>query len=195
MKKKKNKGKKRSLEGICINSMINSQRKKIKGKKGFLDLVFIMVFMIIIAIFFVVTYLIIRNLEPMGEILGTPESSQALSMGVSTMANLDYGFIAVFIGLIIYTLISVFFINSHPIFFWIGVIFLAILVFISGVISNVFEKFTTEPGQVNQTIGETFTITDYVMGHLPTFLALGGALVMIVLLAKPWQKFGSGGTI
>jgi len=159
------------------------------GKKGFMDMIFVMIFLLIISIVIVTAYMLLTTITPqLTATLGNNASTEVLNIGDTAMKGFDYGFLGILVGLTLYTIISGFFVGSHPIFFWAGVLFMGILTYISAAISNSYEKFVLD--SVVAGAAANFTITNYIMLNLPMFMAVMTAIVIIVFVAKP---FGIGG--
>ena len=90
----------------------------------------------------------------------------------------------ILIGLFSFVLISAFFLNSHPIFFWIGLLLLGIALIFAAIFSNVYHQIA-ENDQLATTTDD-FPIVDVFMENLPIFVLIVFVTIGIVL----WTKFG-----
>lgn len=106
-----------------------------------------------------------------------------------TFDIMDYAFLFILVGSGIGTIISAFFIQTHPVFFVVSFLILIIMIAVSPIISNAFmevaanEHFSTE--------ADSMDIMMHSMGELPIVITVFGILVTIVLYAK----YGRGDNI
>ena len=105
------------------------------------------------------------------------------SGGVSTFNNI---FPLLLIGLVIMTLISAYYMGSHPVFFFVSLVVLLVVVILAVVFSNTFQQITTAT-EFGSTIN-TFNITNIFMKYLPFIMVI---IVIIVVVVMSLQ--GSGG--
>lgn len=91
-------------------------------------------------------------------------------------------FLFVFVGLIVGVAISAFMIKSHPAFFFVTIILLAFFIIIAAIFSNVYEDISTNEAFVDQSAD--FTVINHIMGNLPVWITIGGALVLLALYIK-----------
>jgi hypothetical protein len=103
------------------------------------------------------------------------------------MKTFDTIFMFVIIGLFIGLIVSSFMIQSHPIFFIVNVIVLAIVLLIAAQLSNVFDAVVLNTTQFNATAQVYYPKIIYAMANFPYILLLGGALALIALFAKGRQ--------
>lgn len=160
------------------------------GKKGILDLFFIIIILFGVGIAIVVFYMIIHavktDIEPK---LDNPTSTQVLTDTQNTVLNMDYTFVIAFVMLMIFVIVSLAFIRSHPIFFAVSLILLVILILVAAILSNSFEEISNQPGAFNESV-EQYTMVPYYMGKLPLIALITATLGFIVLFAKPWDRSG-----
>lgn len=102
----------------------------------------------------------------------------------------DYGAAFLLIGLGSATVISAFFIKSHPIFFAISIVMFMVVLAISPVMSNVFMTFATNSEIV--TYANQFPIMIHILANLPTITLVFGALIIVALYAA---KNMTGGNV
>lgn len=161
-------------------------RKKV-GKRGFLDLFIVLIILVGLAVSILVFYLIISKVRTdIDPILNNPTSSAILEESESTVNNMDYTYIIAYVGLGMFVIISMVFIRSHPIFLFISIVLLVILILVSAIMSNAYETLTSE-GEMN-TSASNFPLINYTMGKMPLFMLVIAFLGLIVLLAKPWER-------
>lgn len=104
----------------------------------------------------------------------------------STFQVFDYGLMMVMVGIGMATMISAFFIRSHPIFFIASLMILVIVIIVSAPISNALMGFATSDSISDES--DRYPITVWILGNLPMIATVFGIIVIIALYAK-----GSGG--
>lgn len=95
---------------------------------------------------------------------------------------LDGSFVFILTGLSMFILISAYFIDSSPIFFIVGIIFLIIMIPTTAILSNTFEALGT-----NNDLSSTYSIfpkMTFVMNNLPLLLGMFLVITIIVLYTK-----------
>ncbi|MHA1482676.1 MAG: hypothetical protein ACTSQA_04465 [Candidatus Heimdallarchaeaceae archaeon] len=98
------------------------------------------------------------------------------------------GFFFLFAGLVIGTMISAFFVRTHPIFLFLYIIFLGITVVLGTYLGNAYEQMT-EIEIFAETLASQ-TLINFVMNNIITIMIAVGALSMVIVFAK----FSTGGT-
>lgn len=91
-------------------------------------------------------------------------------------------FIFIWVGLFIATIISAFFIRSHPAFFVIAIIILGIYTWLNAVFSDVFTQLSSVSNVA--TTADQFSVVTFVMENFPFFMIIFGIIVAIVLYSK-----------
>ena len=159
----------------------------LKQKGGFLDLFIALIILVGLAVAILTFYLIISKVRTdIDPILDNPTSSAILLESENTISYMDYTYIIAYVGLGIFIIISMVFIRSHPIFLFVSIVLLAILILVSAIMSNAYETLTSE-GDMNES-ASNFPIINYTMGKMPLFMLAIAFLGLIVLLAKPWER-------
>ena len=100
-------------------------------------------------------------------------------------ATLDGAFLTAFVLMVIFAIVSVFVIDTHPIYFILAVILLIAVFVIGGFLANAYDSIVTTPELA--TYANEFTATGFIMGNLMQVI-LG--VVMVVLVAL-FAKFRS----
>jgi len=133
--------------------------------------------MTILLVFFVVSE--ITNNFPATE----TDALYVLQKGVSAVNVFDYMFVFFAVGLGMFSVISAFFIDSHPIFFILSVIILIpIVILTSAQMTNAFDAFIST--SVFSSVANSFPYTVLLMRNLPLFCLILGILVAIVMHGK-----------
>jgi len=112
------------------------------------------------------------------------ESKQMLRENEDRLPALFDGiFLFMFIGSMLATVISVFWIKTHPMFFFISIIMVIIFAFIFIILGDMFGDVanTTE----FQPTAQRFSIMTHIMDHFGTYMLVLAFIVIIVLFVKP----------
>lgn len=112
------------------------------------------------------------------------ESAYVLTTGLAAFTVFDYMFIFLAVGLGLFTVVSGFFIDSHPIFFAFSVLLLLpIVILTSAQITNVFNEIAISADMV--AVSNQFPYIVLFMRNLPLFFLVMGILVAIAVHGKP----------
>jgi hypothetical protein len=128
-----------------------------------------------------------RGINDMYQNFSSPTHQNIFAKSLVAMKTFDTIFMFVIIGLFIGLIVSSFMIQSHPIFFIVNVIVLAIVLLIAAQLSNVFDAVVLNTTQFNATAQAYYPKIIYAMANFPYILLLGGALALIALFAKGRQ--------
>ena len=101
----------------------------------------------------------------------------------TTLSVLDYGTLFIVIILGMSTVISAFFIKTHPVFFPVSLILLLVVLMISGPLTNAFMGVAQDEKLVDTS--NQFTVTLQTLGNLPYIILVLSAMILIGLYAKP----------
>lgn len=162
------------------------------GKQGSIaDLVFILVFVFVAALSILIAFLVYEQYTGATEDIEAFNNTYTKSIqaeGRANLLNFDYLFLFIVFGLLIMTIVSGFYVSSHPVFFFISLLLLIIVIIMAAMFANIYDEITDAKAfeEVNVTVN--YPITDYFMNNFPTMLLLIGVILMIVFYAK--QKLG-----
>lgn len=158
------------------------------NKKGSIqDLILIMVIITAFAVGTLVVYKISNELNTKFQAndrlddKGKAAFSQINNMYPSVIDN---SFLLLVIGLCLGALILAFMVRIHPVFFVGFVIVLVIIIFLAGVMSNIYLEIANNPNFEEEATNLTF-IT-HIIGKLPLIIGIFGFLISIVMY-KNWQ--------
>lgn len=101
----------------------------------------------------------------------------------------DTLFIFLQIGLMIALVISFYYIDSHPIYFFLSLFMLGLAIVLGASFSNMWEALGNQPS-INATVTNYFPQSDWLMDNLPLLLLITGLISLAVL----YGKSGGGGT-
>jgi len=155
------------------------------NKKGnaIIDGVTLVVVLVILSLSSIFAYKVFfdMNIDMSQELTGqAKEQHGSLYKGFPSL--MDNLFLFAVILLIVFVIVSVFLLNTHPIFFITSVLLL-IGVFIAGfLLANAFDDIMLEPEMAQ--IANSFTYTGWIMGHLVEVIIVIAFLMMIATFAK-----------
>jgi len=150
----------------------------------------------VLVMIFIIGFLFFFGLYIMNKISGSIApalEAQAPGAGniinsVNSFANNAFNgfFLFVIVGLILALLITAFLSFIHPVFLLIFAILLVPTIIVSTTLSNAYEKISglSEFSSVINNL----RILNYIMLHLPYFIAIIGILFLIILFAKTRQN-------
>lgn len=104
------------------------------------------------------------------------------------LQSMDYIFLIVLVGLAVTVVISVAFIQSHPVFFIVCVVLLIVVILLAAQFSNLFYEIRTTPDLQNAT--SSYSIIPSFMDRLPLIALIIGAIILIYLFGKGKGWFG-----
>lgn len=116
---------------------------------------------------------------------GANAISQLEIVGTSTLNN---GFLMLVIGFILSTLITSFFVRTHPIFLFLYIIFLGITLLLSFYLGNVYYNFLENNTYLASAVADAPFI-NLIMNHIAEICLGTGILSMIVVFSK-FSTFG-----
>jgi hypothetical protein len=156
------------------------------SKRGNLgDIVFIMVFV------FVLGLIIFISATLLGKINAQIQGGDMLSArGAAIIDRADNRFAGtfntvwfiVFIGMWVATLVSAFFIRSHPVFYFVSLFVLIIFVLLAGILGNAFDDIASSEGMSEYS--DSFTIINWFMGRFGAVIAVMSVVVAVILFNK-----------
>jgi len=165
--------------------------KKIRGKKGqFADAIFAVIIIVIIGIIlFFFSHLNHQIYSSLDEYFGNNSQEEAQDAiqnidSLETSQMWDWGFLAIFIGLILQMLLLSYATRINVSFFWIFVILTIVTLIVGVVLSNIWIEIAANP-EFSETITR-FPITNTLLGsYFPTVIVVISFIVMLALFGKP----------
>lgn len=157
--------------------------KTLKNKKGDIpDLFFIIpMFLVIIVAAFAGLTIYKSYYASVNDTLNDQSREITTSAGAA-LEHSDYMVLIIFFGLALGVIISAFWVQTHPAFFFMSLLLLVIAIFIAPSISNAYMTF--ENDSVMGTTAASFPMSSYIMEYLPLFIAIIGTITLIVLYMK-----------
>jgi len=176
--------------------MVTRGLRKIRGnKKGDLpDMLVFVVITFILAVGLFVLAFVIPEISSKLATSGMNNSAEGQG-AIDQMASIGttiipYGFLFLFGGLIISTLITSFFIRTHPIFMFLYIAFLALSILISLYLGNAYEQLSQNP--IFASTFSSSSLINLIMGNIVQITLAVGALSIIIVFAKFRSGVGDG---
>lgn len=167
---------------------------KMNKRGGVPDGIFYMVALFTVALISVIAFFALdeinkefqasSNIEPSGKGLTADIHSKYVEI-------IDSAFIMILVGILLATVVGVWFIKTHPALFWIMIPIFAFIVFLAAIYANVFFNVTDRDGaSALFSASSQFTIIPFIMTNYAYFMTGAIILIAIALFAK-----GKGDTI
>lgn len=162
------------------------------NKKGNIpDLVFILVIVFLFAMFTFIGFTVYGAWSD--QVMDEPLFNTTVGNSIDdsadrSLAVLDYAFIFIFLGLVLSTIILGFQVRTHPVFFFLSLLALVVVVILGAQFSDIFTTFS-ESGDIAAATSN-YVIISYFMANLPMFLVFAGIAIMVIFYAK--DKFFDG---
>lgn len=161
-----------------------------KSKKASaIDLIILIAILFAIGAFFMATF---KGFDSIYDVLyeefneSSPRSAEVLDVGRELDTSFDYLFLVAYISAMLFMFISVYFIDTHPIFMGLYLILWLVSIVVSIPISNAFQDYAASAAMSSATSG--FSYTNALMEFLPVITMILGFILLIVMYAK--YKYG-----
>jgi len=167
------------------------KRKLRRNKKGsFQDLIFIggglLAISMILLISFTLAAAFNTNIQADANMPATSKTASNTLTGYFSSVG-DSVFLFITIGISLATLVLAALVRVHPVFLVFFIIGLILLIYISGIFTNVYETAAADPQLAPQ--ANQLQYTSFIMARLPFIVGIIGILLMIVMY-KIWSNDG-----
>lgn len=167
------------------------KRKYLKYKKGsYFDLFFIVIVLFMSALMIFVGFMVVsafnNKIQAQSDISASTKAMINDKIAAKYPPVFDKLYLVMFIGSLLTALIGAWMIDTHPVFFVVGIIILVVICIITMVLHNAYERFIAEPTFSSMVVN--FPIVNFFMNHILQIIIACAILVMIVLYAKPKQE-------
>ena len=164
-------------------------RSLIKSKKGQLgDTFVIMGSLLAFDIVIVLCYFISSSMKP--ELDTALNQTTITTQTTDSLKTFDIMFPLVLLGLLIFSVISAFYISSHPAFFFIGIFLIVIAIIAAVAFENMYSQFRDSPEII--AYSADFPITNWIINKLPFLAVIISIIIMVAVFAKPAGTGGGG---
>lgn len=174
-----------------MKNLLQSKKGDLPDMLVFVIVVFVLAIGMLILAF--VTPAIAEGLRTAG-MNSTPEAQNSIDqLAELGTVTIQRGFLFLFFGLAISTIITSFFTRVHPMFLFLYIIFLGLTVFIGTYLGNAYEQIAANP-VLAETLASQGLIT-VVMQNIVVLTLVIGAISMIIVFAKfsSFFNFSSAG--
>jgi MFS family permease len=154
-------------------------------KAGVPDGIFYLVAIFAVAIISIVGFLILSEIDDDFQASsGISDQGKVLIGDIrgKYVGIIDSAFLMIFIGVLIGTVVGVWFIRTHPALFWIMIPIFAFIIFLAAIYANVFWNFT-QNDQIVSSASE-FTIIPFILQNYAYVITGVVVLIVIALFAK-----------
>ena len=157
-----------------------------RNKKAFIgDVLLLLIFMFIMALTILCAYLVLSNVNTAFQ-----ASSSIADAGKTIVSNSTSSYTSLWDGLFVFLLvglslaswISAYFIDTHPIMFVFMLMILAAYIFVGASIANAY--WNVEAASAFSGFALNFKMMHYIMAHLPYYVMIEGAGLLLALFAK-----------
>jgi len=156
------------------------------NKKGFIiDTFYIGLMLVFIAIVGIIGYKIMKETHQSmteGGIMDEEYTDYVGNYENAMPKMIDQIFIIALLGMSVVTLVSSFFVPSHPVLYFISVIILGLLSWINAIFSNIYYEIATTDALATE--ATQFMIIPYVMQYYPLIIIVISILIAVVMTAK-----------
>ena len=162
-----------------------------RGQTGFEDIFYVLAYILAAGLIIFIVYYVYGEIKsPIDTGLNSAMPSGDTTFNVTSMLNNPTGgigllnnlFPLIVLGLIMMTVISAFYMGSHPIFFFVSLILLGVVIMLGAVYSNVYQQITTDTAFDNASTN--INTTNLFMKYLPFEIGFIVVLFIIVLYAN-----------
>ncbi len=154
-------------------------------KGGVPDGIFYMVALFAVAIISVVGFLILDEINTeFQNSSGITDNGKALTANIHSkyVSIIDSAFLMIFVGVLLGTIVGVWFIKTHPALFWIMIPIFAFIIFLAAIYANVFFNFVNNDKIIGS--ASQFTIIPFILNNYAYVMTGVVILIAIFLFAK-----------
>ena len=167
--------------------------KLFKNKKGSaLDILWIAGTLIALAVIILIVYKVsdefntkLSTDSTFNEYAGAENAKSSMNqMNNMYPGIIDNGFLVLAIGLSIAAIILAAMVRIHPVFLVFFIIIWALIIFLSGVFSNIYQEMAAQPEMT--ALADNLTFTTHILNYLPFIVGILGG-VLAIIMYKMWS--------
>jgi hypothetical protein len=157
-----------------------------------LDIILVIIFIFVFAISTFIGVKVVSefNTTFSGQFAEEQESKDILDKGMATLHMFDAIFMMFAIGIAAAVIIGALNVQSHPAFFIFSIVMNAIIILLSSIFTNVFDKFATSSDFAS--ITNSFPMIVTFIRHLPIFVFVVGLIIAVVMYTRPQNPWRNG---
>lgn len=169
------------MYGITLNS---------ERKGNILDIPILMIILMVVAVSVIITYKVLVAFDESVQANDQmPQVAKDLSsQGVGWFDDFwNKAFFVIYIGLTLASVVSAFFVDTHPIFFFIFIILMVVFVFVAAMMSDVMIAIfgTAELTTISDNFG---TIQNF-FAFFPVYILVSCALIIVAMVVRPKEAY------
>jgi len=173
--------------------MASQKTKKINKRASITDLIYIAMLLFAFAFFVLIGYKIMDtfNTEIVGgNIADTHGKNASVNLLAHYPGAIDNSFLFLAIGLGVGAMVLAAMVRIHPIFLVLYLILLVFIIYISGILSNIYEEAASQA--TLSTLANNLTNISNIMTYLPLIVGVFGSILAIIMY-KSWRDQTSYG--
>jgi hypothetical protein len=152
-------------------------------KGTILDFLVIGIALLLMSISILFGSTMLREYATMFNATNPPNTSmEIIQSGQTTMRAFDSLFVLLTFGMMLATVISAFFVRTHPVFFVLSLLLMLLVLPMMAIFSNIFEEFATHQDLLQA--ASDYPLMQSIWGSLPTITLVFIIVTAIVLYSK-----------
>jgi len=161
----------------------------LKLKKGnLLDWFYIIPIVFLIVLVCVVSLHITNKVDDTNIFSEDANAEANIQKSKTTLLLFDNLIMFIVLGLSIFVLVSSYFVWNHPVFFFVGVILLAVAITLAALFANSYEQVTGNEHLASD--AEQFTKMNFMMDKFPIYILFMGLMTLVVMGVSYGRSYG-----
>ena len=158
-------------------------------KKGnLLDWFYIIPIVFLIVLVCVVSLHITNKVDATGIFEDNADADANIQQSKATILLFDNLIMFIVIGLSIFVLVSSYFVWNHPVFFFVGVILLAVAITLAALFANSYEQVTNNESLADD--AANFVKMNFMMDRFPIYILFMGLMTLVVMGVSYGKSYG-----
>ena len=158
---------------------------KLKKKAQVVDLLYMSMVLVLIAVIGLITYKVISDINDQfdeSDTIGAEAKAYTQNYEDRLPGMLQQLFMISLVGIGILTLIASFMVLSHPVFYGLMFVVLAFMVWINSLYANFYQSFASTENF--GALGNNIPIITYVMQYFPLIILVISIIIVVVMVSK-----------
>lgn len=161
----------------------------LKNKKGSLqDILFVGIVLLVGSMFILFGFKIMSSLNDeiqTNNVIDAQGKAASATLTGHYSGAIDNSFLLLAIGMALVTLVLAALVRVHPVFIAFYFIGLMIVIFVSGILSNIYQELAANSNLSVQ--ADQLVFVSNILEYLPLFVAIFGILLMVIMY-KTWRN-------
>jgi hypothetical protein len=125
---------------------------------------------------------VLEKLKTVPVVANNTQAMQVITSSEGPFTKFDLIFMGFFIGFTLFLWISAYFIGGNPVFTWIYIILIALVLLITPALANVWMQWTQNPATISEIT--VFPLTNTILSSLPLYTFIIEIVGLVILFAK-----------